>query len=182
VIVANEPHADTVSLLRQAYDRLREALLAAPAPSLPCNCCSESGCSDGCMCSRACSVCQGEDVPCAKCKGSGRELVAREAPADAPPAMPRCDCRLGGINERGELDSQPCDHSAEPPAPPAHEVDAGGEEYRAILIRERDWYRERMAEANNTLAFAMQEREALRAEVARLQEELTHVQTPAVAP
>jgi hypothetical protein len=32
---------------------------------------------------------------------------------------PRCDCRLGGINERGELDSQPCDHAAEPPAPPA---------------------------------------------------------------
>jgi hypothetical protein len=69
---------------------LAPALLAAlpPTPRLPCYCCSESGCSDGCMCSRACSVCQGEDVPCAKCKGSGRELVAREAPADAPPATP----------------------------------------------------------------------------------------------
>jgi hypothetical protein len=71
--------------------RQRMAVLLAalpPTPRLPCYCCSESGCSDGCMCSRACSVCQGEDVPCAKCKGSGRELVAREAPADAPPATP----------------------------------------------------------------------------------------------
>jgi hypothetical protein len=86
-----------------------------------------------------------------------REAV-REAPADAPPATPRCDCRLGGINERGELDSQPCDHAAEPPAPPA--------------LSPMDWYRARMAEANDTSVQAIQQRDEARAEVARLQEEL----------
>jgi hypothetical protein len=185
-------------------DALLAALPPTPTPRLPCYCCLESGCSDGCMCSRACSVCQGEDVPCAKCKGSGRELVAREAPADAPPATPRdilfapcqwCgyngadywqagphgfDCpwfTVGGMRERELLLPQvqpPPKPAAEPPAPPAqrwdsvqdsaafisneqvHEVDAGGEEYRDILKRERN---------------------EARAEVARLQEELKQAQS-----
>jgi hypothetical protein len=183
-------------------DALLAALPPTPTPRLPCYCCLESGCSDGCMCSRACSVCQGEDVPCAKCKGSGRELVAREAPADAPPATPRdilfapcqwCgyngadywqagphgfDCpwfTVGGMRERELLLPQvqpPPKPAAEPPAPPAqrwdsvqdsaafisneqvHEVDAGGEEYRDILRRERD---------------------EARAEAVRLQEELENL-------
>jgi hypothetical protein len=87
--------------------------------------------------------------PC--CDDCYKAEAAREAPADAPPAT------IPGVNAPHfvtgmSIARQP---SAEPPAPPAHEVDAGGEEYRDILRRERD---------------------EARAEVARLQEELKQAQ------
>jgi hypothetical protein len=102
-------------------DALLAALPPTPTPRLPCYCCLESGCSDGCMCSRACSVCHGEDMPCAKCKGSGRELVAREAPADAPPATHICGDPSSACDAECMANAYEAEErrAAEPPAPPA---------------------------------------------------------------
>jgi hypothetical protein len=85
--LANQPNFNFAHELTDVIWPIVEAALrVAPAgvtPSLPCYCCSESGCSDGCMCSRSCPKCHGEDVPCDKCKGSGRELLPRQLAAPA---------------------------------------------------------------------------------------------------
>jgi hypothetical protein len=60
----------------------------------------------------------------------------------------------------GEIETHP---AAEPPAPPA--------------LSPMDWYRARMAEANDTSVHAIQQRDEARAEVARLQEELKQAQS-----
>jgi hypothetical protein len=128
--------------------------------------------------------------------GGQESEAAMEAPADAPPATPRaCSARtpeevaIVDRNMHGELvchdrHNLHCGYpkcmepAAEPPAPPAqvltaeHDAILGGEEYRDILRRQRDWYQERMVESNNTAALAIRERDDARAEVARLQEEL----------
>jgi hypothetical protein len=124
---------------------LREALLAAPAPSSPG---SESAAKTG-PATLVPSVPNGGD--------SGVSLAARKAPADAPSATPQCDAQT--------CECQCCPHDggdcacachgthAEPPAPPAQvltaEQDAilGGEEYRDILRRERDKARAEAQEA-----------------------------------
>jgi hypothetical protein len=127
-------------------------------------------------------------VPCAKCKGSGRELVAMEAPADAPPATPRCECghtrtfhnHSIGACSHGTGVRPTCDcpayreTAAEPPAPPAQVLDLDALETEHKGCEDYGRYCHDSGHAPNQPVMSLiAECRALRAGVARLQEELT---------
>jgi hypothetical protein len=101
---------------------------------------------------------------CAKCRGTDRDASIATAEPHAPPAQALNErevhyirlARVPNLTHRDVVELADSHEAlraevARLQAPPAHEVDAVGEEYRAILRRERD---------------------EARAEVIRLQEEL----------